>query len=165
MKTQTIHSKNALLYLLLASFFVFSKCNKEDALPEYYFRCKLDGQDYRPNICANCMRAQILGDTVFLMNGNADFQTVLIGVTQKPSFVLGNYILDSPSSGGAYKFSTTTDDRFDTDAAHTGKVEIISLDKSKKIISGTFHFNAYNPVQDKTVNITDGKFRLQYTDY
>ena len=165
MKTQSLIIGKYIVFFLFAPFFICSKCNKEDALPEYYFRCKIDGQDYRPNSCANCMRAQILGDTVFLTNGNAGFETVLVGVTKKPAFIVGNYILNSPSSGGAYKFSTTTDDRFDTDSLHIGELKVTYLDKPNKIISGTFYFQAYNPVQDKTVNITDGKFRLKYTDY
>lgn len=99
------------------------------------------------------------------MNGNAGLETVLTGVTQKPSFILGNYILNSPFSGGAYKFSITTDDRFDTDSFHVGELKVTSLNKPNKIISGTFNYQAYNPVQNKTVDIADGKFRLKYTDY
>ncbi|MGN6438864.1 MAG: DUF6252 family protein [Agriterribacter sp.] len=47
----------------------------------------------------------------------------------------------------------------------TGQLIITSLDKLDRIVSGTFYFKAYNPVQDKVVNITEGKFRLPYTDY
>ncbi|MGN6438862.1 MAG: hypothetical protein ACTHMM_20120 [Agriterribacter sp.] len=122
MKSSRAHTAKCITILLLASCFISSKCNKEEALGEYYFRCKIDGESYRPNSCANCMRAQLLGDTVFLLNGNADFQSVGVGVTKKPSFLLDDYILNSPSNGGVYKFSTTTDDRFDTDSLHTGKL-------------------------------------------
>lgn len=67
--------------------------------------------------------------------------------------------------GGTYKNSYTTDDRFDTDVLRTGELSIIRIDKIKKEIEGTFFFQAFNPVQNKTVNITEGKFRLQYKDY
>lgn len=155
-----------LFYLLTATILLAASCEKQDNNPaQFYIKCKVDGQTYLPNNCANCMRGQLLGDTVFLMNANVDYTTVLLGVTQKPNFVGGVYTLNSPSSGGAYKNSTTTNDRFDTDATHTGQLTITSLDKANKIIAGTFYFQAYNPVQNKTVNITNGEFRLKYTDY
>ena len=73
--------------------------------------------------------------------------------------------MNSPSSGGAYKNSTTTNERFDTDATQTGQLNITTLDTTNKIVAGTFYFQAYNPVQNKTVNISNGEFRLKYTDY
>lgn len=112
------------------------------------------------------MRAQVLRDTVLLLNGNAGFQTVGLGLYDGEGIETKTYILDGKTSGSAdYKNATTVDDIFKTDYLRAGLLIIISIDKSNKIISGTFHFQAYNPVQDKTVNITDGKFRLQYTDY
>jgi len=155
-----------LLYLLIATFLISASCHKQDPNPaQFYIRCKIDGQDYWPNNCANCMRGQLLGDTVYLMNANADYTTVFLGVTQKPNFLGGPCLLNPPSSGGAYKNSTTTNDRFDTDATHTGQLNITTLDKTNKIVAGTFYFQAYNPVQNKTVNISNGEFRLKYTDY
>ena len=166
MKTRLFSLQSYLACLLLAPFFISSKCNKDDALPEYYFRCKIDGQDYRPNSCANCMRAQILRDTVLLLNGNAGFQTIGLGLHDGGGVETKTYVLNGKVSGSAdYKNATTVDDIFKTDALRTGQLIITNIDKSNKLISGTFHFQAYNPVQDKTVNITDGRFRLVYTDY
>ena len=163
MKLKLLPGKIWFLVILLLPCFLFSKCKKEDPLPEYYIKCKIDGIDYLPNNCANCMRSQLLGDTVFLMNANAEYQTVLIGVTNKPNFIEGNYILISPMSGGAFKNSTITSDRYDTDSIRTGVLNIKTLDKIKKICEGTFYFQAFNRVRNKTVNITEGKFRLKYT--
>ena len=76
------------------------------------------------------------------------------GIQNKP------YILNGKVSGSAdYKNATTVDDIFETDSLRTGQLIITSINKPNKIISGTFYFTAYNPVQDKTVNIT------KYTDY
>jgi hypothetical protein len=154
----------SLVTVLFFYLFLFSKCSKEQPLPDYYIRCKINGEDYLPNNCANCMRGQLLGDTVFMMNANAGFQSLLIGVINKPSFILQTYILNRIQSGGSYKNSTTTNDKFDTDSIHTGTLTITTLDKSNMIIAGTFSFQAYNPVQNKTVSVSDGQFRLKYTD-
>ena len=156
--------KTTIPSLAIAVLFLFSTCRKEEPLPDYYIRCKIDGEDYWPNKCANCMRGQLLGDTVFMMNANAGFQSVLLGVINKPSFVLQKYTLNRTESGGSYDNSPLVDDIFRTDSVYTGKLIITTLDKTNKIIAGTFYFQAYNPVQNKTVNITNGQFRLKYTD-
>ncbi|MGN6438863.1 MAG: hypothetical protein ACTHMM_20125 [Agriterribacter sp.] len=104
-----------LAIFLLSSCFIFSKCNKEEALGEFYFRCKIDGESYRPNSCANCMRAQILRDTVFILNGNAGFESVGIGIYDGRTVGKKTYTLNRIGSGGSYNFSTTVDDIFRTD--------------------------------------------------
>lgn len=168
MRKQLLPFKSCIILFLLAPCFIFSKCNKEDALGEYYFQCKIDGELYRPNNCANCKRAQLLGDTTFLLNGNAGFESVGLGVIKldKEPVVTGNYILNmNPQINGYYDNSPQVDDIFKTDSLRTGQLIIESLDKPNRIVSGTFYFKAYNPVQDKIVNITEGKFRLKYTEY
>ena len=151
--------------LVLATIAIAASCNKTPtpAPDDFYFRCKINGQTYIPNNCANCMVGKLLGDTALLINGNAGYETVLIGVTNKP-IIQTSYLLNSNiTNGGTYKNSTTTTDRFDTDATRTGQLLLTSLDKANRIITGTFYFQAYNPVQNKTINITDGEFRLKYT--
>lgn len=169
MKTQSLIIGKYIVFFLLAPFFICSKCNKEDTLPEYYFRCKIDGQDYRPNSCANCAQSELLGDTTLLLGANRGFEALGIAYKNIHSITTGTYKLIKLSSpeggGGMYKNSTTVQDIFRTDSTFNGELIITTLDKPNKIISGSFHFQAYNPVQDKTVNITDGKFRLKYTDY
>ena len=154
-------------YLLLLTIFLLNaSCEKDiTRTSKYYISCKVDGEKYLPNNCANCMRAQILGDSIFGMNANRGFETVMVGLIQKTTIKTGKYILNSPQTGAAYKFSTTTNDRFDTDGTNTGELNIITLDNVNKIVSGTFFFKGYNPVQQKTVNVSEGVFRLNYSDY
>lgn len=112
------------------------------------------------------MRGQILKDTVFLMNANAGFQSVGMGLYDGTGVGVKTYGLNGKFSGSAdYKYSTTTNDIYRTDSMRTGQLIITTLDKANKIIAGTFYFQAYNPVQNKIVNITNGAFRLKYTDY
>ena len=42
---------------------------------------------------------------------------------------------------------------------------ITELDKSNKVIAGTFYFDAYCAKYDSTVHITEGAFRLKYKIY
>jgi hypothetical protein len=155
-------------FLLIASLFFITitanKCKKEPPLPEFYFRCKVDGQDYRPNGCPNCLTCAILGDTTFLLGANRGYEVVTVGVIDNSGFKNTDYLLNHIiSSRGTYKNSTTVDDRYYTDSLRTGNLIISLIDKSNKIIEGTFSFQAYNLVQNKTVSVTGGKFRLQYT--
>lgn len=55
-------------------------------------------------------------------------------------------------------------DIFRTDANNTGQLNITYIDKTKEIIQATFLFNAYNPVQNSIVTVTEGSFRVKYTD-
>jgi hypothetical protein len=98
-----------------------------------------------------------------LLGANRGFEAVAIGIIDLTNIQTKTYELNGRRNGGTYKNSTITNDRYDTDSLRKGNLSITAIDRVDKIISGTFHFQAYNPVQDKTVNVTDGKFRLKYT--
>ena len=158
-----------ILYILPAFFFtlIFATCNK-DPTPDNnypYFQCKINGQTYIPNNCANCVGASLLGDTTLLINGNAGFESVAMGiinVTAEPIIATTYTLNDNPRSGGDYKNSTTPIDIFNTDRNHKGQITITTLDKTKRTIQGTFYFKAYNTYRNDSVSVTDGKFRLNY---
>ncbi len=155
-----------LTLFVIAIITLAASCKKTtDPSPnDFYFRCKINGQTYIPNSCANCITCTIYKDSIFLLGGNAGFEAIAIGIINKPEIIQKPYVLNSNIvNGGTYKNSTTTNDRFDTDSLRTGILNIETIDKINKIISGTFSFVAYNPVQNKTVNITEGIFRLKYT--
>lgn len=152
-------------FIIITSFILFTSCNKEH-LPEYYFKCKVNGQEYVPDNCANCTTADLLNDTTLILGGNRGFETLGIGLNDKEKIKIGTYFLNEViGRRGDYKFSTIPNDRYFTDASHIGQLNIITFDKTNNIISGTFSFEAYNIVQNKTVNITSGKFRLRYKAY
>ena len=151
---------------IIALITIAASCKKTpDPSPDdFYFKCKINGQIYIPNTCANCITCTIYKDTTFLLGGNAGYEAIAIGVINKPEIIQKTYILNSNiANGGTYKNSTTTNDRFDTDATRTGQLVITLIDKSNRIVTGTFYFQAYNPIQNKTVNVTEGEFRLKYT--
>jgi hypothetical protein len=157
--------KTTILVFLVASCFIFARCKKEH-LHEYYFKCKVDGQSYEPDNCANCIAKDIIGDTVLILGGNRGFETLGIGINDNTGIKEKIYLLNEIiGRRGDYKFSTTPNDRYYTDSLRTGQLIISKLDKANKVIEGSFHFDAYNIVQDKIAKITDGKFRLQYKAY
>lgn len=153
-----------LILLLITSACAGASCNKEH-LPEYYFKCKVNGQEYVPDNCANCKTADILGDTIFVLGGNRYFEGVAISVLEYP-LQQKSYTLTSKATkgyGAAFYDNTigSPSDIFRTESFRIGQLNITTLDKSNKVIVDTFFFDA-NAMQNKTVSITEGKFRLQY---
>jgi len=112
------------------------------------------------------MTAQILGDTVIMLQANRGFEALTIGVIHKPSIQATSYLLNGEiGSRGTYKYSTTVNDRYFTNTTHIGVLLINSINRENKIVLGTFYYKAYNSYSNDSIHITDGKFRLKYTDY
>lgn len=152
-------------FLLLLSLFTIltaSECRKTTT-PEFYFKCKVDGQEYIPNSCANCLTCTILRDTTFILGANRGLETLGIGINDNTQIKVTTYVLNEViGRRGDYKFSTTTNDRFFTDASHIGSLQITAIDKTNKVIEGSFYYKAYNSLHNTEVNISDGSFRLKY---
>lgn len=149
--------------VLLTSF----HCHKKTITPgEFYFLCKLDGELYQANSCANCNVARLLGDTVFQVNANRGFETIIVGINDGEKIGVKEYFLrDLIGRQGVYDNSPEVDDIFITDEQRTGILKITLIDRVAKIVEGAFQFDAYNPKQDKVARVTQGKFRMQYSDY
>jgi hypothetical protein len=114
------------------------------------------------------MKGQLLGDTTFLLNANAGYESVAVGIIKldKTQIAEATYALNnSLQQNGVYDNSPQVNDIYKTDAIRVGELKITTLDKANKIIAGTFYFQAFNPIQNKTVNVSNGEFRLKYTDY
>ena len=151
------------IILLIGVIFISNSCKKNNQSGNHYFKCKVDGQEYIPDACTNCIQVVLLRDTIFILGGNHGYETVGIGINNASNIKVGSYALNEIiGRRGDYKNNPSTD-RFYTDATHTGSLQITLLDKQQKIISGTFSFQAFNTNQNKTVNITNGEFRLNYT--
>lgn len=109
-----------------------------------------------------------MGDTTFIVFGNNGYESVSIGILKLDQIPISitNYTLnDNLQQNGLYDNSPLVDDIYKTDSIRTGVLQITTIDKNAQIISGTFSFEAYNVVQDKTVTVTEGKFRLKYSDH
>ena len=82
--------------MLFALCCVFATCKKEDSTDtdNLYFKCKLNGQDYIPSNCANCLKVQILNDTTFLFNASAGFESLAIGTDLGSGINVNIYLLN-----------------------------------------------------------------------
>jgi Family of unknown function (DUF6252) len=140
---------------------------KQEVNPNsFYMQCEINGNLYIPNGCANCSTPEILHDTTLLLPANNGFESLGIGINDHQGIHATTYVLnDVIGRQGTYKYSTVVNDRYYTDATHRGKLTITLLDKTNQIIQGTFFFTAYNLMQNDSVKVTDGKFRLQYVPY
>jgi hypothetical protein len=150
--------------LIIAVTTISASCKKtKDPGPNsFYFQCKINGQPYIPDL-GNGLTCELLADTTLLLGGNIGFQALTTGINDHSKIHEYTYTLnDSIGQQGTYKNSTMTNDRYFTDSIHTGQLTIILIDKTNKIIQGTFFFKAYNAYRDDSVSITDGKFRLHY---
>ncbi len=162
---KSLPQKKWFFIIALIPCFLFSKCKKDEVLPEYYLRCKVNGLDFQPNGCTNCTQCSLMGDTTLILGGNRDYETLGTLIKDLTIIKVGNYPLSHLNGRMAdYKNSTLPVDRFFTDSTHTGILYITLLDKTNKIIQGTFNFKAFNAYRNDSVTISDGKFRLKYNN-
>lgn len=160
---------NAIGILILITIFLLSVSCKKEHLPEYYFKCKVDGKEFVPDNCANCLTKTLYGDTLILLGASEGNSSIGLAI-MKDKMKVGNYnlsieIIEDEGTGSYDNIIGSPSNIFRTDSIRTGQLLLKVFDKSNKIIEGTFYFTAYNPIQNKTVKITDGKFRLQYNTY
>ena len=158
----------SLLFILLTIVLLSSNC-KKDHLPTFYFQCKVDGVFYEPDNCANCKTTELFGDSTILFGMNVSNGGIGIAI-RKQNLNQGNYnfsklLLENNATGSYDNTIGNPSDIFRTDSIRTGIINIIELDKTNKIIVGSFAFDAFNIQQNKIVKITQGKFRLKYRIY
>ena len=156
--------KIALFLTALITISASCKKTKDPDPNSFYFQCKINGQDYIPGL-GNDLTCELLGDTTFLLGGNIGFQTLAMGIIKLDRIPISTsiYILNNNLQQKAYyKNSTIVSDKYETDSLRSGELNIIILDKTNKIIQGTFFFKAYNAYRNDSVSVTNGTFRLHY---
>ena len=157
-----------LLFFLLGFTLLISGC-KKDKLPTFYFQCKVDGVLYEPDNCANCNTKDMYADTIMIIGASRGNEAIGLGF-MKHNLGIGTYTLlkNITEGNGTGSYDNTIGnptDIFRTDSLRSGTINITELDKSNKIIEGSFAFDAFNISQNKIVKITQGKFRLKYRIY
>ena len=158
-----------LLLCCLFSFALLNSSCKKDRLPTFYFQCKVDGVLYEPDNCANCKTKEMVGDSLFSLGANRGYEALGFAIL-KHNISIGTYSLGKAikENKGTALYDNTIgnpSDIFRTDSIRIGVINITELDRTNKIIEGTFNFDAFNIPQNKIVRVTDGKFRLNYTTY
>jgi len=155
--------KKLILFILLGiTSLTISSCKKddstEDGTSQYYFRAKIDGQDYE----ADPRTVQ----AIFLLNEAS--------ITAKKELTSLNNIfaLSINPFNGEGVYLTTDDslvlhhltyqgenDRWTATSDGQGIIEITKYDEDKQIIEGTFSFVGYSDTTGTTIQVTDGEFK------
>ncbi|MEX0967373.1 MAG: DUF6252 family protein [Bacteroidia bacterium] len=159
--------KNLLLSLLLFTGLI-TACAKPELKPNIHgFKCYVNGTLWEPSkqgdMFADIVRIQ-LSDSGFSVSAVNSPQRFHINVHDPNGILPGNYILNSSESWtnfAVYDDNLSTD-QYITDSSHVGTLTIAKLDRSSKIVSGIFQFNAYNKRQNKTVKVIQGEFQGEY---
>lgn len=56
-------------------------------------------------------------------------------------------------------------DSYCTDSVHIGILKVKTFDGAKKIIAGTFEFEAFSYYKNEVIKITSGRFDIEYSSY
>ncbi len=140
-----------ILFILSALFFtlIFATC-KKDPKPgkdDFYFQCKINGKTYIPGL-GNGLTCELLTDTTLILGANLGFESVLMGINDGTGIGVKDYLLnDVIGRQGGYDNSPQVNDIYKTDSLHTGQLHITTLDKTNKIIQGTFFLKHITPIE------------------
>src|SRR5665647_5520 len=160
------HLKTFIL-LVIAFITISASCKKTtDPRPsDFYFRCKINGQLYIPNSCANCLSFKLLEDTSLIANANAGFETIRFGINDLTGIQVKTYnLINQIGNRATYKNSTTTDDYYRSQNYNPGNLTITELNKTNRTIRGNFNFVAYHSFRpNDSLIITEGTFYAKYT--
>ena len=157
--------------LLLALYCLFyTSCNKNKNTDTAYFSCYIDGQYWEPEkqqgLGEYPITAKLLYDETNLrLYASKGTKEISIWIFDTNLVKNNQYLLSKhePNYSKAYFDNSVGADWFMTDSIFIGIANIIEIDKTNKIVQGTFYFDAYNSVKKDTVHITNGKFKLKYT--
>lgn len=178
--------KKLITAILILSLFCFAQCKKNhtdsNGLPADTQEGKntlgflLNGQPWKPQGNSGTGNLSIDFDPGFNngIMGIAAYRT--ISATDKTQFGLGivdslnfksapfSLIIKKKSLGGL-SFSTKNYCdilHVDTTIYETGRINITKLDRTNRIVSGTFEGILYNQICGDTIKITDGRFDMKY---
>ncbi len=172
------------IYILLASFFLFSCKKNVDGLPEAtqkganIFGCRIDGEIWVPQKNPVFPGADILESRQmpnkdlyinarnFNSSPNESEFEIFIKELDEPGVYTFNTTLTAPNPAASYfyyiKRNISPQNEWMTSASYTGTVNITTYDTVKRFVSGTFQLqaiNLYNTPQPITV--TEGRFDVK----
>lgn len=177
-----------LLFLLLTSF-TLSCCNKDDDKPKteleklppatqtgaQTFGCLIDGKAFvPPKFGTNAPNAfyQFVGGAYTLSiyggtSGGPNLKGINIGCLDMPLIQETTYLLKERLTNnyfGRYSIGGGIYGEYETNIIDNGTLIITRFDPANFIISGTFSFKAKEIYTGEIVEITEGRFDMQYTN-
>lgn len=163
--------KNQLLFLLLLPMLMSVSCKKDKEI-SVAFSCKLNGNTWNPYSGDFKLReaeAHLTnnGTELFIKGLNTtSHEDIGFGIyTQGTEIVVGKYKLNMPTVQYGYYSKNNFEGEFKTKTGFVGEAEIVSIDKSRKKITGRFYFNCFNETTNTSIAITEGEFNLQYVEF
>lgn len=88
--------------------------------------------------------------------------TTALSITEGADLKLENYNENGKAGALYYLINSQTTD-YNTTTIVNGNLHITKFDQTKQIVSGTFSFKAVSKTAKDTVDITDGRFDMKYT--
>lgn len=170
--------KNLILITTLA-LFSFSSCKPNKPKPTNpngnFLSCKVNGVDWSADVSSGLgdypLTAKLLFNSTYLSIGaiNSNNETIDLGLyemsnVKKQSYNLTVNAPNSYTSHAQFDNNLATN-QYQTDSINTGIATITNLDKTNNLVEGTFSFKAYNKVLVSIVEVTDGKFSINYTNH
>lgn len=175
---------------LLCMGLAFASCEdlpKPTTTGKQTFGCRVNGKLWRPK-----GRAYPAGprNPVYVYNSSTQKESIYIEAflgtestilyLDVPVLRKGSYVLNQPAffptrRGISYaefaSVQTRVDsgqinyltDRYLTDSLRTGEIFLARVDRGAGVVSGSFSFTGYDKNTGKTVEVTDGRFDLNYT--
>lgn len=161
-------------YLVFCAFALgLLSCKKNDAPDQHLIawgatlQCKVDGVNWYASkdgdLFARSVSATLNGDSSLLLSANSGTESVGISIysgsiTQGGPFSLSGNL---PYTSSAFYDNDLSVANFTTDSLRGGIMRC-TFDKDESIVYGGFSFDAYHPVTQKVVHITDGFFSIEY---
>ena len=182
MRNFSTNVTKTLLLVLLPLVLLSAKCKDKvgpDGLPAITqtgantFGCKVNGNVFAPKANFGSLpeikASYNANDQLLQISGSNNTKTPLIsidlyisGLSIKSGDEFDLLKFDTPKAAGAhYSVIGGSVDNYDIVQGAPGKLRILKLDESQRIVSGTFSFEAVNRSGTK-VSVTEGRFDLKY---
>ena len=160
------------ILLILFSLFFLSSCGrKTNSSNGNYFNCRVNGIYWEPDkggLGEYTLTAKLLyNQTVLSIDAVKGIEDINIGIIDTLQVEERTYSLAQNlayHSAALYDNNNSTN-QYETDSSHQGLLTLTKLDKTNMKVEGTFHFKAFNSILNDSVNITDGRFSIGYTDH
>ncbi|QPH39002.1 DUF6252 family protein [Pedobacter endophyticus] len=156
--------------VLLFVITCFAGCKKDDKITDN-FKCKVNGKVWRPGNTdfkyGHAAEAHLIDDgKTFFVTAyqEGSRQSITISIFLGTNVEPGTYYFKN-STHSAVLVDPSNDLKFVTQQGYDGSIEIVSLDKGSKTVTGRFSFKALDTETNNVAEVTDGQFNLQYYPY
>ncbi|WP_161889479.1 DUF6252 family protein [Pontibacter russatus] len=144
-------------------------CSKDKLCEDEPFCARVNGKLWWPSdngdFKARPLTISLLyGDSVLAIRASNGSERIYLSVRDGKVISAKDYTLTDTLSRGYFDKSLSSDE-FETDSVNTGLLSITEINCSKKTLTGTFFFKAFNSATGEVVEVSNGRFDAFYTEY